>query len=71
MPTSDKGRSSAANYVSVGQIYLLDNRLLRAPLRIVKPRLLGHWDTTSGLNFISVHLSRVIRRDDLNLIFIR
>jgi len=53
----------AANYLSVGQIYLLDNPLLREPLRRehVKPRLLGHWGTTPGLNFIYVHLNRVIR----------
>src|ERR671936_1584791 len=62
----------AANYVSVGQIYLLDNPLLRQPLALehIKPRLLGHWGTTPGLNFIYAHLNRVIRRDDLNLIFI-
>ena len=53
----------AANYLSVGQIYLLDNPLLREPLRLehVKPRLLGHWGTTPGLNFIYAHLNRVIR----------
>jgi xylulose-5-phosphate/fructose-6-phosphate phosphoketolase len=62
----------AANYLSVGQIYLLDNPLLREPLRLehVKPRLLGHWGTTPGLNFVYVHLNRVIRRDDLNMIYI-
>jgi xylulose-5-phosphate/fructose-6-phosphate phosphoketolase len=62
----------AANYLSVGQIYLLDNALLREPLKIehVKPRLLGHWGTTPGLNFIYVHLNRVIKRDDLNVIYI-
>ncbi|MBS0184112.1 MAG: phosphoketolase family protein [Nitrospira sp.] len=62
----------AANYLSVGQIYLLDNPLLRQPLTIehIKPRLLGHWGTTPGLNFIYVHLNRVIKRDDLNMIFI-
>ena len=62
----------AANYLSVGQIYLLDNALLREPLRIehVKPRLLGHWGTTPGLNFIYAHLNRVIKRDDLNVIYI-
>jgi xylulose-5-phosphate/fructose-6-phosphate phosphoketolase len=50
----------AANYLSVGQIYLLDNPLLREPLRLehVKPRLLGHWGTTPGLNFVYVHLNR-------------
>ncbi len=62
----------AANYLSVGQIYLLDNPLLRDPLRLehVKPRLLGHWGTTPGLNFIYVHLNRVIIKHDLNMIFI-
>ena len=52
----------AANYLSIGQIYLLDNPLLREPLRSehVKPRLLGHWGTTPGLNFIYVHLNRII-----------
>ncbi len=62
----------AANYLSVGQIYLLDNPLLREPLRIehVKPRLLGHWGTSPGLNFIYTHLNRVIRRDDLDMIFV-
>ncbi|MDZ7652467.1 MAG: hypothetical protein U5L03_07960 [Burkholderiaceae bacterium] len=62
----------AANYLSVGQIYLLDNPLLREPLTLdhVKPRLLGHWGTSPGLNFIYAHLNRVIRRDDLNMIYI-
>src|SRR5512141_1719752 len=62
----------AANYLSVGQIYLLDNPLLRQPLtrEHVKPRLLGHWGTTPGLNFIYVHLNRVIRKHDLDMIFI-
>ncbi len=62
----------AANYLSVGQIYLLNNPLLREPLRIedVKPRLLGHWGTTPGLNFVYVHCNRLIRRDDLNVIYI-
>ncbi|MEA2741739.1 MAG: xylulose-5-phosphate/fructose-6-phosphate phosphoketolase [Acetobacteraceae bacterium] len=62
----------AANYLSVGQIYLLANALLREPLRIehVKPRLLGHWGTTPGLNFLYVHLNRIIVERDLNLIFI-
>ena len=62
----------AANYLSVGQIYLLDNPLLRAPLTIdhVKPRLLGHWGTTPGLNFVYAHMNRVIKRDDLNAIYI-
>jgi xylulose-5-phosphate/fructose-6-phosphate phosphoketolase len=62
----------AANYLSVGQIYLLDNPLLERPLAIehIKPRLLGHWGTTPGLNFIYAHLNRVIARDDLDMIFI-
>src|ERR1700719_957143 len=62
----------AANYLSVGQVYLLDNPLLREPLKIehVKPRLLGHWGTTPGLNFIYVHLNRVIRQRDLNMMFV-
>jgi xylulose-5-phosphate/fructose-6-phosphate phosphoketolase len=62
----------AANYLSVGQIYLYDNPLLRKPLTRahVKPRLLGHWGTTSGLNFIYVHLNRVIKEHDLNVIYI-
>src|ERR1035437_4600125 len=62
----------AANYLSVGQIYLLDNPLLRQPLQLqhIKPRLLGHWGTTPGLNFIYVHLNRVIRQRDLSMIFI-
>ncbi|TMK34508.1 MAG: phosphoketolase family protein [Actinobacteria bacterium] len=62
----------AANYLAVGQIYLLDNPLLREPLSLehVKPRLLGHWGTTPGLNFIYVHLNRVIRAHDLNMIYI-
>jgi xylulose-5-phosphate/fructose-6-phosphate phosphoketolase len=62
----------AANYLSIGQIYLLDNPLLTEPLteRHIKPRLLGHWGTTPGLNFIYAHLNRVIRKDDLNMIYI-
>ncbi|WGV28040.1 phosphoketolase family protein [Halotia branconii] len=62
----------AANYLSVGQIYLLDNPLLQEPLKLehVKPRLLGHWGTTPGLNFIYVHLNRVIKKYDLNTIYI-
>jgi acetate kinase len=62
----------AANYLSVGQIYLLDNPLLRQPLEIrhVKPRLLGHWGTTPGLNFIYAHLNRVIRAQDIDMIYI-
>ena len=62
----------AANYLSVGQIYLLDNPLLRRPLTIedVKPRLLGHWGTTPGLNFVYVHLNRIIKAHDLDVIYI-
>jgi len=62
----------AANYLSVGQIYLYDNPLLRQPLKKehVKPRLLGHWGTTPGLNFIYVHLNRVIIENDLNVLFV-
>ncbi len=62
----------AANYLSVGQIYLQENPLLREPLRIehTKPRLLGHWGTTPGLNFLYVHLNRVIRERDANVIFL-
>jgi len=62
----------AANYLSVGQIYLLDNPLLRAPLAAehVKPRLLGHWGTTPGLNLLYAHMNRVIRRRDLNAIYV-
>jgi xylulose-5-phosphate/fructose-6-phosphate phosphoketolase len=62
----------AANYLSVGQIYLLDNPLLRARLTIddVKPRLLGHWGTTPGLNFVYAHMNRIIKRYDLDSIYI-
>ena len=62
----------AANYLSVGQIYLLDNPLLRQPLSIehVKPRLLGHWGTTPGLNFIYAHLNRIIKQHDLNVLYV-
>ena len=62
----------AANYLSVGQIYLMGNPLLREPLRLehVKPRLLGHWGTTPGLNFLYAHLNRVIRRNDLDVLFV-
>jgi xylulose-5-phosphate/fructose-6-phosphate phosphoketolase len=62
----------AANYLSVGQIYLYDNPLLKKPLRRehIKPRLLGHWGTTPGLNFIYVHLNRVIKEHDLNFLYI-
>ncbi|GKS63637.1 putative phosphoketolase [Nitrospira sp.] len=62
----------AANYLSVGQIYLFDNPLLKKPLTRahIKPRLLGHWGTTPGLNFIYVHLNRIINEHDLNMIYI-
>ncbi len=62
----------AANYLSVGQVYLLDNPLLRVPLKIdhVKPRLLGHWGTVPGLNFIYVHLNRAIKAHGLNILFV-
>jgi xylulose-5-phosphate/fructose-6-phosphate phosphoketolase len=62
----------AANYLSVGQIYLLDNPLLREPLAIkhIKPRLLGHWGTTPGLNFIYVHVNRAIKARDLDVIYV-
>src|SRR6476646_9877331 len=62
----------AANYLSVGQIYLLDNPLLREPLEAehIKPRLLGHWGTTPGLNLVYAHLNRLIRHRDLNVIYV-
>ena len=62
----------AANYLSVGQIYLMDNPLLREPLKPehIKPRLLGHWGTTPGLNFIYAHLNRAIRQRDLDMIYV-
>ncbi len=62
----------AANYLSVGQIYLYDNPLLKRPLAAahIKPRLLGHWGTTPGLNFIYAHLNRVIQAQDLNMIYL-
>src|SRR6201996_348905 len=62
----------AANYLSVGQIYLYDNPLLKEPLtkEHIKPRLLGHWGTTPGLNFIYVHLNRIIKKHDLDMIYI-
>jgi xylulose-5-phosphate/fructose-6-phosphate phosphoketolase len=62
----------AANYLSIGQIYLLANPLLREPLKRehTKPRLLGHWGTTPGLNFIYVHLNRIIKERDLNVFFV-
>src|SRR5262249_17748336 len=76
LPAADLERMDAywraANYLSVGQIYLYDNPLLRLPLKPehVKPRLLGHWGTTPGQNFIYVHLNRIIRQHDLNMIYI-
>ena len=62
----------AANYLSVGQIYLYDNPLLKKPLNLdhIKPRLLGHWGTTPGLNFIYVHLNRIIKMHDLDVIYV-
>ena len=62
----------AANYLSVGQIYLYENPLLREPLKLehIKPRLLGHWGTTPGLNFIYVHCNRLIRKYDLDMIYV-
>src|SRR6266403_3730975 len=62
----------AANYLTVGQIYLQDNPLLETPLKRehIKPRLLGHWGTTTGLNFIYVHLNRLIKEHDLNMIYV-
>jgi xylulose-5-phosphate/fructose-6-phosphate phosphoketolase len=62
----------AANYLSVGQIYLYDNPLLRQPLNLkhIKPRLLGHWGTTPGLNFIYVHLNRIIKKHNVSVIFV-
>src|SRR5947209_18533991 len=75
---SDKERAlmdaywRAANYLSVGQIYLYDNPLLKQPFtkEHIKPRLLGHWGTTPGLNFIYVHLNRLIRKHDLDMVYI-
>ncbi len=62
----------ALNYLAVGQIYLMDNPLLREPLKRehIKPRLLGHWGTSPGLNMLCVHLNRVIKKDDLNMMYI-
>src|SRR6202158_3424268 len=62
----------AANYLTVGQIYLRDNPLLEVPLRLehIKPRLLGHWGTSTGLNFIYVHLNRLITETDADVIYI-
>ena len=62
----------AANYLSVGQIYLYDNPLLKAPLTLshIKPRLLGHWGTTPGLNFLYVHLNRIVKEGDLSVLYV-
>jgi len=62
----------AVNYLSVGQIYLLDNPLLTKPLTLdhIKRRLLGHWGTKPGLNFLYVHLNRLIKSHDLNMLYI-
>ncbi len=62
----------ASNYLSVGQIYLYDNPLLKEPLKLshVKPLVVGHWGTTPGQNFIYVHLNRVIKKYDLNMFYI-
>src|SRR5438270_10229071 len=62
----------AANYLAIGQIYLLDNPLLREPLRPehIKPRLLGHWGTSPGLSFIYVHLNRLIAEQDVDVIYL-
>src|SRR3979411_971821 len=62
----------AANYLSIGQIYLYTNPLLREPLKVehIKPRLLGHWGTTPGLNFIYVHFNRLITKYDLSVIYL-
>src|SRR5277367_3232635 len=61
----------AANYLSVGQIYLYDNPLLREPLKPehIKPMLLGHWGTTPGQNFVYVHLNRIIKKYDLDMVY--
>src|SRR3954470_18263479 len=62
----------AANYLTVGQIYLQANALLREPLRVehIKPRLLGHWGTSPGLSLLYVHMNRLIRERDLNVIYL-
>src|SRR3712207_8167617 len=67
-----QGYWQAANYLTVGQIYLQDNPLLREPLapEHIKPRLLGHWGTSPGLSFIYVHLNRLIREQDANVIYL-
>lgn len=63
---------NAANYLTVGKIYLLDNPLLREPLQPqhIKPRLLGHWGTSPGLSFIYIHLNRLIREQDVDMIYL-
>ena len=62
----------AANYLSVGQLYLLDNPLLKEPLTMkhIKPNVVGHWGTVPGQNFIYVHLNRIIKKYDLNMIYL-
>jgi len=79
MPTIDQARLrlmhhywNAANYLTVGQIYLQANPMLREPLRPehIKPRLLGHWGTSPGLSFIYVHLNRLIQDHDVNMIYL-
>ena len=60
----------AANYLTVGQIYLFANALLKRPLSDVKPRLLGHWGTSPALNLVYAHLNRLIARDDLDMIYV-
>ena len=62
----------AANYLCIGQIYLFDNPLLRSPLKAeqIKPRLLGHWGTSPGQNFIYIHLNRLIKEHDADIIYI-
>ena len=79
MPNVDQERLNqihqywnAANYLTIGQIYLKDNPLLKEPLRPehIKPRLLGHWGTSPGLSFIYVHLNRLIQDEDVNMIYL-
>src|SRR6266516_4262398 len=79
MPNVDQARLhlmhqywNAANYLTVGQVYLQDNPLLKEPLRPehIKPRLLGHWGTSPGLSFIYVHLNRLIQDEDVNMIYL-
>src|ERR1039458_6847620 len=70
--TQVDGYFRAANYLTAGQIYLMDNPLLRRPLVVgdIKPRLLGHWGTSPGLNFCYAHLNRVIKSHELNVLFV-